>query len=491
MSLPLIIQGGMGVAVSDYKLARAVSLEGQLGVVSGTGVSIVLIARLMNGDPGGHVRRALDAFPYPDVADQIYEKYYVEGGKDPMTPYKTAGAFTIKPTKSLNIVTIVANFVEVWLAKEGHDGVVGVNLLEKVQLPNVSSLYGAMLAGVDYVLMGAGIPTQIAGVLDKLANHESASYRVDVVGATGEDDYRVWVHPEELFPGIAEMIGPLKRPNWLPIISSNILAQALLKRSEGSIEGFIIEGPTAGGHNAPPRGTIKFDENGDPIYGKRDAVDLEKMKEIGKPFWLAGGFGHPEQLQSALDSGAAGIQVGTAFAYSNESGMQAHYKQEIINDVLEGKLDVRTNAMASPTGFPFKVVTASGTIAEEDAYDERGRICDMSFLRTLYKRPDGKVGYRCSAEPIKDYVRKGGKEEETEGTVCLCNALGAAAGFPQVRKNGYVELPIVTSGNDLVNLPRIIPAGETSYSAKHVINYLLGNVDPATLTQVPEAVATK
>ncbi len=36
--LPLVIQGGMGVGVSNWRLARAVSSLGQLGVVSGAGV---------------------------------------------------------------------------------------------------------------------------------------------------------------------------------------------------------------------------------------------------------------------------------------------------------------------------------------------------------------------------------------------------------------------------------------------------------------------
>lgn len=35
---------------------------------------------------------------------------------------------------------------------------VGLNLLEKIQIPTLPSLYGAMLAGVDYILMGAGFP---------------------------------------------------------------------------------------------------------------------------------------------------------------------------------------------------------------------------------------------------------------------------------------------------------------------------------------------
>jgi len=62
MKLPKIIQGGMGVAISDWNLARAVSMQGHLGVVSGTGIALIMIARLMDGDIGGHIRRALGHF---------------------------------------------------------------------------------------------------------------------------------------------------------------------------------------------------------------------------------------------------------------------------------------------------------------------------------------------------------------------------------------------------------------------------------------------
>ena len=51
---------------------------------------------------------------------------------------------------------MVANFAEVWLAKQGHHGPVGVNFLEKVQMATPAAAYGAMLAGVDVVLVGAG-----------------------------------------------------------------------------------------------------------------------------------------------------------------------------------------------------------------------------------------------------------------------------------------------------------------------------------------------
>lgn len=471
MPLPVIIQGGMGVAISDWKLAKKVSQLGQMGVVSGTGLSRILIARLMNGDPNGDVRRALAHFPDQTPVQKILENYYVPNGIG--APYKNLTMYTLTPTKALDEITVIANFVEVFLAREGHEGLVGINLLEKVQMPNMASLYGAMLAGVDYVLMGAGIPIQIPGILDKLAQHQAVSYRVDVVGADKDDDYRIHFNPQALFPGLAENLGTLKRPGFLPIISSVVLAQALLKRSEGSIEGFIIEGHVAGGHNAPPRGQMQLNEFGEPVYGDKDEVDLEKMKAFGLPFWVAGSYGSPEMLQNALAAGAAGIQVGTAFAFSNDSGMDAESRRRVVELVLKDEAVVLTNPNASPTGFPFKVVQLSGTMSDAETYAERERLCDVGYLRTLYKRPDGKIGFRCPAEPVEDYVRKGGSVEETAGRVCLCNTLGAAAGYPQMRKDGYIEKPLITAGKDLVNLKRFIPPGATSYTAADVINYLL------------------
>jgi nitronate monooxygenase len=178
------------------------------------------------------------------VVKTILERYYIEDGKASDAPYKTPPAYSVNPPVFLDQLTALANYVEVFLARENHAGVVGINLLEKVQMPNLASLYGAMLAGVDYVLMGAGIPTQVAGVLDKLARHEPVSYRLDAHGAGPEDEVRMHFDPERIFPGIARLFGTLKRPKFLPIISSVTLAQALLKRSEGAIDGFVVEGPT-------------------------------------------------------------------------------------------------------------------------------------------------------------------------------------------------------------------------------------------------------
>ncbi len=77
-------------------------------------------------------------------------------------------------SRKLVELLMVSNFVEVFLARQGHLNKIGVNFLEKVQLPHLASIYGAMLAGVGYVLMGAGIPLHIPGVLDNYAAGRSA-----------------------------------------------------------------------------------------------------------------------------------------------------------------------------------------------------------------------------------------------------------------------------------------------------------------------------
>ncbi len=475
MKQPEIIQGGMGVAISDWNLARAVSMQGHLGVVSGTGIALIMIARLMDGDRGGHMRRALSHFPFQESAQRILDNYYVPEPETPQPPYKRAPMWTLNPPKTLNELTVVANFVEVFLAKEGHQNAVGLNLLEKLQMPAMASLYGAMLAGVNFVIIGAGIPVQIPGILDKLADHRAVSYRLDVVGATGEDDYRIHFDPQAIFPGVVENMGRLTRPYFLPIISSVVLAKALIKRATGKIDGFVIEAPTAGGHNAPPRGPLRLDEKGQPLYGKKDVVDFNKVKQLGLPFWLGGGYDSPEKLRQALDAGAAGIQVGTAFGYCAESAMDEKLRSRIIEKVLKQEMTVRTDPLVSPTGFPFKVVQLEGTLSEPEVYQNRVRRCDTGMLRQIYKRADGTVGFRCPAEPVAQYLAKGGKLQDVAERSCLCNNLSVTAGYPQHRKDGYVEPPIVTAGDGLVTIGKYIKPGHHSYTIQDVLDYLTGS----------------
>lgn len=474
LQLPRIIQGGMGVGVSNWRLANTVSRLGQLGVVSGTALDSLFVRRLADGDKGGHLRRGLDAFPFPEMARRIWKEYFVPGGKPSGTPYPNLPMHQRVEPRKLIELCMVSNFVEVFLAREGHFNKVGVNFLEKVQLPHLASIYGAMLAGVGYVLMGAGIPLHIPGVLDAYAAHKSAEYKLAVVGAAADQDTMMHFDPADYVEGPLPI---LERPKFLAIVSSNTLAATMLRRANGRVDGFVIESPTAGGHNAPPRGKLQLSATGQPIYGERDRVNLAELRALGVPFWLAGGYGNADKLREAVDEGAAGVQVGTAFAFSEESGMRPDLKKMLLAQAVAGTGEVFTDPLASPTGFPFKVAQLNGTSSDAGVYQARKRVCDLGYLREPYAMPDGSIGYRCASEPVATYVAKGGKIEDTVGRKCLCNALLANIGHAQTRGDATVEPALVTTGDDLNTVVQFLEPGQESYSAVDVVRSLLSKVE--------------
>jgi nitronate monooxygenase len=466
--LPRIIQGGMGAAVSDWRLANAVARNGQLGVVSGTALDSVLVRRLQLGDPCGAIRRALSKFPWPDVAQRTFDTFFVPGGKSAEESFALAPLPSMKLRASLVELMVVGNFVEVFLAKEGHSAPVGINYLEKIQLPNVPSILGAMLAGVEVVLVGAGIPLAIPGVLDSLARWETVELDLAVEQNPDRHRYVQRFDPREYFVGD---LPQLARPNFLAIIASDTLAKTMAKRASGYANGFVVEHHSAGGHNAPPRRVRGADPDAPPQYGRRDIPDLEVIADIGRPFWLAGSTASPEKLAEARAAGAHGIQVGTAFAFCRESGILPEIKHRVLREQKAGTLNVRTDFNSSPTGFPLKMVELAGTVSDEETYAARERVCDLGYLRQLYAKGESNVGYRCPGEPERIFLAKGGRMEDTVGKRCLCNGLLAAVGLGQTR-DGVSEPPIVTSGDDYSFLTHVTRGDDIDYGAADVLEYL-------------------
>jgi nitronate monooxygenase len=471
---PKIIQGGMGAGVSNWQLARAVSKNDLcLGVVSGTALDVILARRLQDGDLEGNVRYALGHFPFQEMAKRISEAYFLPEGRKGK-PYKRVPMHTLEGNRESQELCIAGNFVEVFLAREGHSNPVGINYLEKIQLPHLPSIYGAMLANVDTIIMGAGIPIEIPGVLDALAKNQPTSYPIHVSEAQPGKTYRISFDPSSFQEN--GTIATLQRPDFLPIIASDALGSVLIKRSNGKISGFIVEGPRAGGHNAPPRGKLELTGDGQPIYGPRDVVDMKEMQKMGLPFWLAGSYGSAERFQEATsqDQGASGIQVGTAFALCRESALSPEIKQRLIQRALNNEAVVFTDPTASPTGYPFKVARLEGTLSEPEVYAERQRVCDLGFLRELYQGADC-VGYRCPAEPTQSFIAKGGKLENTVGRKCVCNGLIANIGIPQVLRDGTCEKALVTLGDDFAGIGRFCTRENPDYTAEHVIKVILNS----------------
>jgi nitronate monooxygenase len=456
-----IIQGGMGVGVSGWRLAKASAKAGAIGTVSGTAVANLLADSLQKGDPGGHFRRALSKFPFPKIAKEVLDEYFVEGGE--CVKRKEISMWDFTPPPILISLTICANFAFIWLAKDRHKNPIFVNYLEKIQMPHIYSILGAMLANVDGIIMGAGIPKNVPAIIDAILENSELSYPIEVKNHP-EKHVCIKFNPSLFF---REKLPEMSRPLFFPIVSSHVLAKVLIERCSGKIDGFVVEASTAGGHNAPPRGKLELDKGGQPIYGKRDEIEYSEFQKIGVPFWLAGSFAHPEGLRKARVLGAFGIQVGTLFAFSKESGIESNLKTRAIMAIYRGIAEVFTSPVASPTGFPFKVLCLEGTLSEKELYQSRRRICSLGYLREAVWLNE-KIVFRCKAEPVSNYVRKGGNEANTKDSVCICAGLCATV---DARRG---EIPILTAGDDLSPVWNCMSRYLWVYTAKNAVRYILG-----------------
>lgn len=464
--IPKIIQGGMGMAVSGWKLARAVSMLGQLGVVSGVAPEILLVHNLGIGDPEGHYRRALGHFPNRLIAENIIRLFYRPKGSTGRI--RGVPMYSLEPPLILQHLLVCGTFVQVWLAKENNpDGKVGINFLTKIDMPILHQLLGAMLAEVDVVLMGAGIPRYIPDAIKALSEGRVAKYPIVIIGQ--KEPHWISLKPTDL---LGERCPVLNKPKFLAITATNALAKTLVGKMRLNVDGFVVEGEVAGGHNAPPRGNpVSFDPLNQPVYGPRDQCNHEEMKMLGLPFWLAGGYGRPGGLAEALRLGAQGIQVGTLFAFCDESGMVETNKATARKLGYQGKLFSLADPLCSPTGYPFRNLNIPGTLFDETVRLGRNRVCGIGVLRTPYLRSDGTIGYRCPSEPTTIFVSKGGTIGETVGRVCLCAGLGANAGLGKAG-----EPAIVTGGkcvSDKEAFRHLMLDENSSYGAENVMQYLL------------------
>lgn len=433
--MPRLIQAGMGIHISSAKLANSTARLGALGVVSGAALRHIVLEDIRANDE--ETIAITQQFPITHFVEEALS--FMPGGRKHNRPVPVD---TPEPRYSAlpRRLSAVAAFVEVMRARRGHRGKVGINIMWKCPLTVLPSIYGAMLAGVDALLCGAGVPMELPDIVAKIR----AGINMEYLPLTGTETHaRMDIADDDS----GAFLQQFKVPKMIPILSNFAFAKRLLdtweKKYSASPFAFVLENHAAGGHNAPPRNKSTFSEQDDiETY-------FEKVLALGIPVYAAGNFdggGTREEFESWIAKGAYGLQIGSRFALCEESGMRDDLRQQILQKNQQKALEIKTDMVASPTGYPIKIAQLPGTISDEAIHQARKRVCNKKYLVRSHfqEQPDGsrKETYICAAMSPEEYSRLGGDPAETEGKVCLCNGLLSTAGYYQDVENAVVTLGI-------------------------------------------------
>lgn len=469
-----LLQGGMGIGVSGYKLVRAVNLsddEGRVaGIFSGVAYREVFVRTLQLGDQGGDLRRAMKHFPGSRyIVRRTLKRYFRATGKRTLQKFLPTVSYEDQPALCQEL-DVISTFCGIWLSRNvgyGRKMPVGLNLLEKAQVSIPSQIFGAILAGVDFIVMGAGNPSQMPELITRLSSWQPVKYRLHVDGALTTDEFVVEFDPSVV--GVKEKFA-LKRPLFGAIVSSYVLAK---KMQDVGADFLVVEAKEAGGHNAPPRNKV--------AYGEKDEIDWQLFKEkITIPYFTAGllasKVSNPNRWQIAKERGAQGIQAGSIYSLTDKSGLRKDLRQAAIKLGFNRQLEIRTDSGISSSGYPFKVAVVPGTVSDQELFDAHPRGCTLFFLKSAYRKDDGTIGWRCSGGNEAVYEAAGGDPADCVGRGCLCSELLDAIGLGNNNR-----FPVLTLGDDAVNfIPMIVEKENGNYNARQATRFLLQGIEALT-----------
>ncbi len=448
MRIPRLIQGGPDLAMATWPLARAVAQAGELGVITGAVLPAVLARRLQLGDFDGHLRSVLESFPFPGAFRRVWERYYIPGGKADDESFELVGQPNLEENPALLELTVAANFAEVFLAKRDHAGLVGIHYHDSARLALLPSLYGAVLAGVDTVLIHASAVANTIQALNRLSRGEAAALEIGL--GTG-DALTCGFDPRALGPRTP---APWRPPSLIAVCQSAADAETV-SRLEGFAGGFLMT--VAGGAE-----WIGVEE-------------LARLRALGRPFWIGGVAATAANFTRACAAGAAGLQVTTPFTFCAESALDPDLKRRVLTLVRQDPANLFTQLCSLPGGRTFRVLRLDDTAADPEVMAERARVCDVGWFREAYRRPDGSVGYRCPGEPMHHYVLKGGTAERAARQPCICNGLLAGLGLAQVQAGHELERAIIPAGEDIRELTHFLNSSGEEFTAAEVIAQITGS----------------
>lgn len=321
-----IVQGGMGIGLSNYMLAGTVASEGGVGVLSSAALDKIVSER--------HGRKML---------------------------HREAAAQDVVDAKKL-----------------ANGGVIGMNIMVAVINTYEDSVLGSMDGGVDVIISGAGLPMALPEIV-------------------------------KLHPRVDEVA-------LIPIVSSGRATEIIFKRWSRSgrlPDAIIVEAPLAGGHIA-----WREKEHADDPANKLENLLKEVLAvcqswNLNIPVIAAGGVYTHEDIKYFIDLGCGGVQMGTRFLATNESGAGSEYKQLLI-ECQEQDIEL-ADRPGSPCGMLFRVLKKSPFYIEA-LNGTRKPKCDKGYL--LNKG-------NCSAK------------DSNEKSFCICNGLMASINLADKEKKLY------------------------------------------------------
>lgn len=334
-----IIQGGMGVGVSLSPLASAVAREGGLGIISSA-----CIDRIVSKNTGKKV--------------STYEAVYRE-----VSDSRACGGFA------------------------------GINIMGALVRDFNDSVKGALDAGADAIISGAGLPLTLPA------------------------------------------IQPPKDTALIPIVSSTRALEIICKKWEKlgyRPDAIVLEGPLAGGHLGFKMDQIDLESN--ILENLFPPVKDIAMKYGDFPVIVAGGIYTYEDIKRFIAMGADGVQMGTRFLATEESSASPEYKEAVIKASDDDI--VVAHDPGSPCGLPFRVIKQSPMYVSS-LKKVRQPKCDKGYV--LLKDKEGKFNI-CPAKVSNEHH------------FCICNGLLSSAGY-----NRDKEEPLYTVGTNASRVNRILP----------------------------------
>lgn len=268
-------------------------------------------------------------------------------------------------------------------------GAIAINVMVLVKKSYQLSVEGAIDGGADIIIAGAGLPMDLP-----------------------------------------EIVGDAKVA-LVPIVSSGRALQAICRRwdrDKRMPDAVVLEGPLAGGHlGFKAEDVAKPEFQLENIFGPVKAV---AEAHGGFPVVVAGGIYSHEDILRWVQAGADGVQIGTRFAATKESGASEEFKRAIVA-VRAEDIEVAVNP-GSPSGLPFRVIKTSPGYQEALARNRPLR-CTKGYL--LHPGQDGRM--TCLA--LQGY-----------DSFCICDGLFSAIGMDPD------SLPIFTVGTNAARVDRVL-----------------------------------